>query len=145
MSFKLQAHQLETFLDEEFKTRIPLLVLKDKSLIYKRFRVKQLKNQLWQLNFIHGDSIECFNLKASATIAAKCYDQGNFKRYSEIKILDSQYWLSAIDAQVFKHRAETTKDMEKRDIFVARFNLARDRERMYRNKITSMFRMTFDK
>ena len=145
MNFKMQAFQLETFLDEEFRTKIPLLVLKDKSLVYKRFKIKQAKNLLWQLRFVTGDTIESFRLKASATIAAKCYDRGDFKRYSEIKMLDAQYWQNTNDAFIFKHKLDTTTDPDKRDIFLARYIVAQDREKLYRGKITSMFRMAFDK
>lgn len=145
MSFETYAYNLEKFLNEEFKNKVPLLVLKDKSLLYKRFRIKQAKNLSWQLRFVDGDCIEHFQLKASATIAAKCYDTGDFVKLSEIKVLDTQYWQNAMDSYIFKSKIKTVKDPDKFDIFVARLELASSREEYYKKKITSMFRTTFDK
>ena len=45
MNFKKQASTLQTFLDDEFKTRTPLLVLNNKHLLYKKLRIKESKNK----------------------------------------------------------------------------------------------------
>lgn len=145
MNFKKYADDLETFLKDEFKKTIPIVVLKDNSIIYKSFKIKKTKNDSWQLSFVNGNRLDEFKLKTSAIIAAKFYDKNNFARISEIKMLDAQYWQHAMDAFIFNHRLKTVTDHEKYDIFTARWELAKDREKLYREKISRMFRFSFDK
>jgi hypothetical protein len=143
MNFKRQAKQLENFLEEEFKNKIPLAVLPDKSIVYKRYKIKQRKDGDWQLGYIDGDSIDTFRIKTTASLAAKFYDQTNFKRYNEVKSLDLHYWNNSNDASFFKHRYENAKDLFKRDIYMWRWEQADNRAKRCKEEISSMFKSNF--
>ena len=143
MNIKRQAKQLESFLEDEFKRKIPILVMPDKSLVYKRYKIKQNKTGNWDLSYIDGDSIAEFKIKTTATLAAKFYDQTNFKRYNEVQQLDSDYWNNSNDAVFFKYRYEHATDIEKRDIFMWRLEQADHRAKRHKETISSMFKSNF--
>ena len=143
MNIKRQAKQLESFLEDEFKKKIPILVLPDKSLVYKRYKIKQNKIGNWVLGYVNGDNIAEFKIKTTATLAAKFYDQTNFKRYNEIKQLDTHYWNNNNDAVFFKYRYENAKDIEKRDIYMWRWEQADHRAKRYKETISTMFKSNF--
>ena len=143
MNIKRQAKQLESFLEDEFKKTIPILVLPDKSLVYKRYKIKQNKIGNWVLSYADGDNIAEFRIKTTATLAAKFYDQTNFKRYNEIKQLDTHYWNNSNDAVFFKYRYENAKDIEKRDIYMWRWEQADHRAKRYKETISTMFKSNF--
>lgn len=142
MNFKIQAKKLESFLEEELK-KIPLVVLPDKSIVYKNYKIRQNKLGFWVLKHINGDFIDQFRIKTTASLAAKFYDQTNFKRYNEIKLLDSQYWNSSTDATIFKHKYENTKDLDKRDIFMWRWEVTKGRAERYKSEISAIFKSNF--
>jgi len=142
MNFKIHAKKLESFLEEELK-KIPLVVLPDKSIVYKNYKIRQNKLGFWVLKHINGDFIDQFRIKTTASLAAKFYDQTNFKRYNEIKLLDSQYWNSNTDAEIFKHRYENTKDLDKRDIFMWRWEVTKGRAERYKSEISAIFKSNF--
>ena len=143
MNYKRQAKQLESFLEEEFKKKTPIAVLPDKSLIYKRYKIKQNKQGLWVMGLQGGDAIDQFRIKTTASLAAKFYDQTNFKRYNEVKSLDLHYWNNSNDASFFKYRYEHTTDLFKRDIFMWRWELADNRAKRCKEEISSMFKANF--
>jgi hypothetical protein len=142
MNVKKQAEKLQNFLEEEIK-KIPLLVLADKSIVYKQYKIKQNKLGLWVLRYSTGDIIDYFRIKTTASLAAKFYDRTDIKRYNEVKLLDSQYWHSNNDATFFKYKYQNTKDLDKRDIFVWRWELYNGRANRYKEEITSMFKANF--
>jgi hypothetical protein len=143
MNFKRQAKQLEIFLEEEFKKKIPLVILPDKSIVYKRYKIKQDDRGFWTITLGTGDVIDQFRIKTTATLAAKFYDQTNFNRYNEIKSLDTQYWNNSNDASFFKYRYENTNDLVKRDIFMWRWELADNRAKRCKEEISAMFKTNF--
>jgi hypothetical protein len=142
MNFKTQAKKLESFLEEELK-KIPLVVLPDKSIVYKNYKIRQNKLGFWVLKHINGDFIDQFRIKTTASLAAKFYDQTNFKRYNEIKLLDSQYWNSNTDAEIFKYKYTNTKDLDKRDIFMWRWEVTKGRAERYKSEISAIFKSNF--
>jgi hypothetical protein len=143
MNYKKQAKQLENFLEEEFKKTIPIAVLPDKSIVYKRYKIKQSKQGLWQLSYVGSDNISEFRIKTTAILAAKFYDRTDFKRYNEVKLLDTQYWNNSNDAGFFKYRYENAKDLDRRDLFLWRWELASSRAKQYKEQISSMFKSNF--
>lgn len=144
MNIAKQAERLEKFLEDEFSKNLPILVLPDKSIIYKQFRIKQTKHAQWMLTWAKsGDFIDNFNAKTSALLAAKFYIVNNYPRYNEVKYLDLTYWNNSIDATFFKHRLNTTKDAERKDLFYCRYDLANQRSKNARAKITQMFKHNF--
>ena len=143
MNYKRQAKQLESFLEDEFKKKIPIAVLPDKSLVYKRYKIKQNKQGLWVMSLAGGEAIDQFRIKTTAALAAKFYDQTNFTRYNEVKTLDTQYWNNSNDSVFFKYKYENTKDLDKRDIFMWRWEQAQTRSKHYKEKISAMFTANF--
>jgi hypothetical protein len=143
MNFKKQARQLETFLEEEFKNKLPIALLPDGSLAYNGFIVKRDKQEQWQLNRVKGLPLDTFNVKSCAIIAAKLYGAGRFEKYSELKILDNLYHKNHTDAVTFKQRYTTTKDLDKRDLYVARYIDAEHHANYAKAQIASKFKMLF--
>jgi hypothetical protein len=143
MNYKRQAKQLENFLEDEFKKNIPIAVMPDKSIVYKRYKIRQNKKGLWQLAYVDSDSISEFRIKTTAILAAKFYDKTDFKRYNEVKTLDTQYWNNSNDAEFFKYRYENAKDLDRRDLFLWRWELAASRAKRYKETISSMFKSNF--
>jgi len=143
MNFKQKAKQLEHFLEEEFKKNIPLVVLPDKSIVYKRYKIKQNKQGMWALRLVSGDAVDYFRIKTTAILAAKFYDLSNFSRYNQIKTLDTHYWNNSVDASFFKYRYEHATDIEKRDIFMWRWEQTDHRAKRYKEQISSMFKANF--
>lgn len=143
MNFKKQARQLETFLDEEFKSKLPIALLPDGSLAYNGFIVKRNKLEQWQLNRARGLPLDTFNVKSCAIIAAKLYGAGRFEKYSELKILDNLYHKNHTDAVTFKQRYTITKDLDKRDLFIARYIDAEQHANYAKAQIASKFKMLF--
>jgi hypothetical protein len=143
MNFKKQARQLETFLDEEFKSKLPIALLADGSLAYNGFIVKKNKQEQWQLSRAKGLPLDTFNVKSCAIIAAKLYGASRFEKYSELKILDNLYHKNNTDAVTFKQRYTTTKDLDKRDLYVARYVNAEQHANYAKAQIASKFKMLF--
>jgi hypothetical protein len=143
MNFKKQARQLETFLDEEFKSKLPIALLADGSLAYNGFIVKKNKQEQWQLSRAKGLPLDTFNVKSCAIIAAKLYGAERFEKYSELKILDNLYHKNNTDAVTFKQRYTTTKDLDKRDLYVARYVNAEQHANYAKAQIASKFKMLF--
>lgn len=144
MNFKQKAKQLEQYLEEEFKKQLPVVVLKDKSLAYKNYKIKENNLGTWILSYLKtGDFIASFRTKSCALLAAKFYDKNDFVKYNAIKLLDSQYWTNFVDTNLFKERIPQTKDLEKKDLFRARYNLTRARTEHYKEEISRMFKTHF--
>jgi hypothetical protein len=143
MNFKKQARQLETFLEEEFKSKLPIALLPDGSLAYNNFIVKRNKAQQWQLSRPKGSALDLFNVKSCAIIAAKLYGRNAFSKYAELKILDELYHKNHTDALAFKERYQTTKDLDKRDVYVARYIQSKQNAEYAKAQISSKFKMLF--
>lgn len=143
MNFKNQAAKLEKFLEEEFNKKLPLLVLPDKTLIYKRLKIKENKKGLFELKHINNDLIDTFRLKATAAIAAKNYYTDRFDLYNHIKNLDTEYWSSSMDSLIFKERYKTCSDPNKKAIYLARWNLTEQRAKNHKQEIATIFKNSF--
>lgn len=142
MNFKTQAEKLESLLEEELK-KIPLVVLAKNVLAYKKYKIKQDKKGLWILFDPHGDVVDKFRIKTTASLAAKFYDQTNLRKFNEIKILDSQYWNNHSDSVFFEYRYKNTQDLDKRDLFMWRWEVAQGRVQRYKHEISVLFKANF--
>lgn len=142
MNVKKHAEKLQNLLEEEIK-QIPLVVLPDNSIVYKKYKIKQNKSGFWTLRYITGDIIDYFRMKTTACLAAKFYDKTNFARYNEVKTLDSQYWHSNNDSVFFKYKYQNTKDLDRRDYFMWRWELYHGRAQRYKEEISLMFKSNF--
>lgn len=143
MNFKQQAAKLEKFLEEEFKNKVPLLVLPDNTLVYKRFKIKKNRNSSFDLTHLNNDVIDTFKLKATAAIAAKNYYNSRFDLYNGIKNLDTEYWTNSIDSLLFRQRFYLCKEPTKKQIYLARWDLTEQRARNYKEQITRIFKNSF--
>lgn len=143
MKFKKSAKQIESFLEEELRKKSPLLVLPNDDLVYKIYRIKKNKLGLWELRYATGDLIYTFRLRATAALAAKYYDNVEFQKFNEIKIIDTQYWNNTNDSVFFKHRFKYAKELDKRDLYLSRWEITAYRAKYYRDEITRKFKLSF--
>jgi hypothetical protein len=143
MNFKRHAEKLEKYLEDEFKRELPILVLPDKSVVYKNFKIKQDKQGLWNLFKVGGFKIDSFNLKACALMAAKHYSVNNITAYNQIKNLDVAYQQNATDASIFKYRYQTVKDIDRRDLALWRWEITDSRAKFTKLEIASKFKSMF--
>jgi hypothetical protein len=145
MTIKQVAKKLEKFL-EDVNDMMPLTILPDGSLAYKNFIIKKNKDASWTLSRIQNQSkifIEVFNLKSSALLAANYHRTNRIDLLIEIKILDEYYWANYNDHLNFKELYKKTKDLVKRDLYLWRGELTRDRADYYRDKISNAFATSF--
>ncbi len=143
MNFKKQAEKLERLLEEEFENKKPIVILSDNSLVYRNYRIKRNKHNLYELRHLSGDLIDRFRLKVTALLAAKFYGTTRFDRFKEVQNLDIDYWTNSIDAVIFKHKLNHTSDIVKKDVFSARFQLTKHRAENSKQEIIRMFRYNF--
>jgi hypothetical protein len=143
MNYKKQADKLERFLEDEFTKKIPIVVLPNNDLVYKRFRIHKNKAGSWEFRHVAGDLIDSFNLKATAVLAAKFYDICRFDRYNEIKNLDTGYWNNSLDSIRFKHRLTEINKDDKKVLYAARYVVTASRAERYKEKISTIFRNNF--
>jgi hypothetical protein len=144
MNFKKQARQLEELLEIELKESSPLVFVNNNMLLYKTFKIKKSSNG-WQLINPQGNVLDEFHLRATAALAARFVERGDYKKYRSVVNLDLSYSNNVNDNNLFKERLKTSKDPAKQDIFLARLTVSSARTKHYRNEISSMFRLAFDK
>ncbi len=142
MNLKRHAKNLEQVFEQEIKKELPIALLPDGSLMFEKYRIKQNKQHTWEL-INNGHKIDTFNLKACALMAAKLYGKNRLIAYNEIKILDQKYQNNVNDSEIFKFRYTTTKDVERRDMFLWRWELTRTRARVAKQEISNKFRSLF--
>lgn len=143
MNIKKQAERLERYLNEEFKTKLPVALLPDHSLIYKQYKIKQDKQGYWILSRVKGYTIDRFNLKACALIAAKFYSNNNINKYNEIKNLDAVYQKNCQDSMIFKHIYNKTSDAVKKDTCLWRWEISDEKARYVKQQIVTKFKLMF--
>jgi hypothetical protein len=143
MNYKKQAEKLERFLEDEFTKKIPIIILPNRDLVYKRFKIRKNKIGIWEFRHVSGDLIDNFNLKATALLAAKFYDISRFDKYNEIKNLDTGYWNNSLDSIRFSSRLEQTKQENKKALYIARCILTTSRSERYKAQISNIFRNNF--
>lgn len=143
MNIKKQAEKLERYLDEEFKVNLPVVVLSDKSLVYKNFKIKQDKRGYWILGRVGGNVVDKFNLKACALIAARFYSANNLNKYNEIKNLDTEYQKNSNDSEIFKYIYKKTSDSVKKDTCLWRWEISDQKARYAKSQIVTKFKLMF--
>ena len=144
MNFKQKAAQLETFLKDELNKELPIAILPDKSIVYKHYKIKQNKQGLWNLKYLKtGDFISNFRTKSAALLAAKFYDKNKIHQYNEIKLLDTEYWTSLNDSEIFKYRISTATDLDRKDMLRSRYDQASAKSKRSAGKISQLFKTHF--
>lgn len=135
--------EFKKYIEREIDKNLPVAVLSDKSLVYKKYRIKHYKAK-WELTNQHtGDVIEKFNTKSSALLAAKFYDHYDFSKYINIKDLDRRYHCNLVDIEIYKEQIRRTTDIEKKDILTNRKELSEQRISLYREEIAVQFKNEF--
>lgn len=142
MNYSKQAKKLESFLEEEFKKNVPLVVINQRTLLYKNLKIVQDSNG-WSIYYLNGDKVDTFRLKATASLAAKHYYKIDLKKVNEIKSLDLGYWTNFNDSNMFKQRFLTAKDPDRRDLYLCRWELTHQRAIKYKDQIALMFKQSF--
>jgi hypothetical protein len=131
---------------EEAKDALPLIPLSNGAVGYKNYVIKQDHRGGWSVYQSRGKRLEFidrFNLKSSACMAAKHYNYNNIMGTKEIHMIDSGYWNNHVDSEIFKQRYKTTKDPDRRDLFLWRWEITDQRAKFYKSKITTAFTHAF--
>lgn len=121
-------------------------LLKDGSVGYHNYIVKKNTVGLWDLIQIgkkFRNNIGSFYLKSSALMAARQHRYNRIMELSRTKDLDQRYWSNYMDSVNFKEMYKRTKDEVKRDVFLWRYEQARDRSEHYKYEITQAFSYAF--
>ncbi len=135
--------ELKKYVEQEVDRSLPVTVLPDNSLAYKKFRIKREQDK-WNLRYIKSqDVIDSFYTKSSALLAAKFYEHNNFNLYVGIKDLDRKYYYNNVDIDIYKEQIKRTQDPIKREILYNRYDLSEHRSRLYKEQIASEFKTHF--
>jgi len=144
MSIDRAVDKFEKLLKEVDKL-IPA-VLKDGTIGYHNYVIKKNKIGLYELIQVGKNlknNIGSFYLKSSALIAARQHRYNRIMELAQTKDMDQRYWSNHMDAVNFKDMYKRTKDEVKRDIFLWRYEQARDRAEYYKQEITQAFTYAF--
>lgn len=135
--------ELAFYFDEELDKQLPIKVLPDGTLVYYSYIVKQLSNGSWGVfNIKTKDLKNQYYLKSCALIAAKAYHDHRFNKCSEIKDLDNNYWSNYVDSLIFKKNIKHASS-ERYPILVTRMEESNNQAEYFKNKIYSLFKLTF--
>ncbi len=143
MNFKYYANQLEQVLHDEFQKNVPMAVLKNKVIVYKRFKIVPTGDKSWNLLRMNGDFVNNFKFKSTALLAAKYYDNALIIQYNQIKLLDTKYWYSVNDLSFFKFRYNNALTADQRDIFKSRLDVTATTVTQTKTEIFKLFNAAF--
>ncbi|NBP55787.1 hypothetical protein EBU71_04470 [bacterium] len=144
MSIDRAVNKFESLLKDVDKI-IPAL-LKDGSIGYQNYIIKRTKSgtyDLIQLGKRFRNNINTYYLKSSALMAAQHHKNNRIMELSRTKDLDNLYWFAHTDSLYFYESLKKTKDEFKRDVFLWRYEQARDRSEHYKQQITQAYNFAF--
>jgi len=144
MSIDRAVNKFESLLKDVDKL-IPA-VLKDGSIGYHNYLIRRNKVGSWDLIQVgkrFRNNIGTFYLKSSALMAAKHHKYNRIMELSRTKDLDNLYWFSHVDSLTLNESLKRTKDLAKKDIFLWRYEQARDRSEHYKQQITQAYNYAF--
>jgi hypothetical protein len=129
---------------QEFEAKLEVHILPNGDISYKDYIIRQLPNGNWGVfDKVFMDIKDEFHLKTCALMAAKSQTRLNLDRYSEIKRLDSQYWASFSDLQVYKKNIKTAQEFERYVILLNKLEETDIKHRNVKDKISVMFKWSF--
>ena len=132
------------YFEQELDSNLPVLMLPDKSVVYKNYLIKLIKNNNWGVfNTNTGDLIEQYYLKSCALIAANAYFLLDFKKVNLIKQLDNQYWSNYFNIKVLENSIKSIKDNERYLIALDKLENSDAHVNYCKNTISKTFRQTF--
>ena len=76
-------------------------------------------------------------------MAAQHHKNNRIMELSRTKDLDNFYWFAHTDSLYFYESLKKTKDEFKRDVFLWRYEQARDRSEHYKQQITQAYNFAF--
>lgn len=135
--------ELASYFDQELQSILPIAILPDGSLGYKNFLVKQLPNKNWGVfNIKNKDLINQYYLKSCALMAAKFYNNRQFTKCQEVKLLDNSYWSNYSDSVIFKNNINKVSN-DKNSILLTRLEESSSQAELYKQRISLLFKWTF--
>ena len=143
-SYNQLFNKFTEYFEQELDDNLPVLILPDKSLMYKKYLIKLIKNNNWGVFDINsGDLIEQYYLKSCALIAANAYFQLNFEKFNLIKQLDNQYWSNYFNIKVLENSIKSIKDKDRYLILLDKLENSDAHINYCKNTISKTFRQTF--
>jgi len=141
---KIAVKDLAEQFANEFNKQLPVTVLPDGGIVYKKYLVKQLKTGNWGL-YNHGSKhlIEEYYLKTCSLMAAKSYNSLQLTKFFEIKQLDNRYWANHSDLQVYKKNIKTAKDLDRYIILLNKLEYTEYKTQHFKEQISRMFKWSF--
>jgi len=131
-------------LEQDLNKTLPLAIQPDGSVVYKKYAVKKNKRDNWDLTYLSNNTvIDEYYLKSCALMSARAYDRVNLNKFIEIKRLDSQYWASYSDTQVYQKNIKTAKDFTRYMILLNKLEYSKERADRFQLQISTMFKWTF--
>lgn len=128
----------------ELEKQLPLTILPNGGIIYKKFLVKQTKEGNWAVyNYADRNLVEQYFLKTCALMAAKAYNNVQLDKFHEIKRLDNCFWANHSDTQVYKRNIKLTKDFNRYLILLNKLEESELKETHYKEEISKMFKWSF--
>jgi hypothetical protein len=135
---------LASELEQDLKKTLPLAIQPDGSIVYKQYVIRKNKRENWDLTYLsNNDVIDEYYLKSCALMSAKAYDKVNLNKFIEIKLLDSQYWASYSDTQVYQKNIKTAKDFSRYMVLLNKLEYSKERADRFQQQISTMFKWTF--
>jgi hypothetical protein len=130
--------------EEDLKHTIPLAIQPDGSIVYKGYIVKKNDRGNWNLYYLNSNTVvEEYYLKTCALMAAKAYNKTDLNKFFEIKQLDSQYWNSYSDSQVYQKNIKTATDFSRYLILLNKLEDSKNRAEHFQQRISTMFKWSF--
>jgi hypothetical protein len=136
--------ELAVQFEEEFKKSLPITVLKNGSIAYNDYLIKQTTNENWGVYRINSEYLlEEYHLKTCALLAAKAYSKTDINKFFEIKHLDNKYWANFSDLQVYKKNIKLAKEFDRFCILLNKLEDTEHKTNMYKEQISKMFKYSF--
>jgi uncharacterized membrane protein len=131
-------------LSRELDINLPVTVLPNGDISYKAYIIRKLPNGNWGIfDVVFKELKDQFYLKTCALMAAKAQHHVNINRYNEVKQLDSQYWASQSDLQVYRKNIKTAKEFERFVILLNKLEETDIKHQHLRERISMMFKWSF--
>jgi hypothetical protein len=136
--------ELASHFEEDLNKSLPFVVHSNNVISYKKYAIVKNASNNWAMHHtVSKDYINEFYLKTCALMAAKAYDASNMTRYHEIKRMDTQYWASYSDNQIYKKNIVKAKDFDRYMILLNKLEHSQEQSEQYKNEISTMFKWTF--
>jgi hypothetical protein len=136
--------ELANQFEAELKNTLPISIQPDGSIVYKNFLIKKTALGNWGLYNLHTKVLlDQYFLKSCALMSARAYSKTDLNKYFEIKQLDSKYWASYSDNQVYQVNIKKAKDFNRYMILLNKLEDSGARAEQFKEQISRMFKWSF--